>query len=212
MKIKNSKILILAPHTDDGEFGCGGSIAKLIEDGNQVFYIAFSICEKSVPEGFPKNILDKEVRNATKTLGIPESNLRVLGYEVREFIRDRQKILEDLVSLKKEIQPEVVFCPSVNDVHQDHQTIAKEALRAFKFQTILSYELPWNNIHFDNSLFIHLEERHVKLKLEALKEYESQYLRSYAKEDLPMTQARFRGVQAGGKLAEVFEVLRMQVK
>ena len=35
-------ILVLAPHTDDGEFGCGGTIAKLIDQGKNVFYAAFS--------------------------------------------------------------------------------------------------------------------------------------------------------------------------
>ncbi len=40
------RILVLAPHTDDGEFGCGGSIAKFIEAGKEVFYAAFSTAEK----------------------------------------------------------------------------------------------------------------------------------------------------------------------
>ena len=35
-EIKN--VLILAPHTDDGEFGCGGSIVKLIDSGAEVYY------------------------------------------------------------------------------------------------------------------------------------------------------------------------------
>ncbi len=45
------KILVLAPHTDDGEFGCGGTISKLVREGNDVFYVAFSSCEKSLPIG-----------------------------------------------------------------------------------------------------------------------------------------------------------------
>jgi LmbE family N-acetylglucosaminyl deacetylase len=61
-------IIVLAPHTDDGEFGCGGAINKWIEEGHEVYYVAFSSAEKSVPEGFPKNILKKEVREATGIL------------------------------------------------------------------------------------------------------------------------------------------------
>jgi len=49
-----NKILVLAPHTDDGEFGCGGSIAKFTMDGKNVFYAAFSTAEKSVPDHLPK--------------------------------------------------------------------------------------------------------------------------------------------------------------
>ncbi len=44
------KILVLAPHTDDGELGCGGTIVRLIDEGQDVYYVAFSICEESVPE------------------------------------------------------------------------------------------------------------------------------------------------------------------
>ena len=47
------KILIISPHTDDGELGCGGSIAKFIEEGNDVQYVALSCCEKSVPRNIP---------------------------------------------------------------------------------------------------------------------------------------------------------------
>ena len=55
------KILILAPHTDDGELGCGGSIARFIEEGKDVYYVAFSTAEESVEHGLPKNILEIEV-------------------------------------------------------------------------------------------------------------------------------------------------------
>jgi len=31
------RVLILAPHTDDGEFGCGGSVARFIGEGKEVY-------------------------------------------------------------------------------------------------------------------------------------------------------------------------------
>ena len=64
------RALVLAPHTDDGEFGCGGTMARLIESGVKVTYAAFSTAAKSVPEGFPKDVLKHEVRAATGVLGI----------------------------------------------------------------------------------------------------------------------------------------------
>ena len=36
------RVLVLAPHTDDGEFGCGGTMARLVEGGAEVRYVAFS--------------------------------------------------------------------------------------------------------------------------------------------------------------------------
>ena len=65
------RVLVLAPHTDDGEFGCGGTIARLLDGGADVRYVAFSIATKSLPEGFPPDTLAKEVRAATAAIGIP---------------------------------------------------------------------------------------------------------------------------------------------
>ena len=40
------KVLVLAPHTDDGELGCGGAISNFLDSGKKVFYVAFSSAEK----------------------------------------------------------------------------------------------------------------------------------------------------------------------
>ena len=68
-------VYVLAPHTDDGELGAGGTIAKLIDLGANIFYFAFSTAEESVPNELPKNILKKEVVSATNKLGIPNKNV-----------------------------------------------------------------------------------------------------------------------------------------
>ena len=203
------KVLVLAPHTDDGEFGCGGTICKLIEEGIEVFYVAFSSCEESVPEGFPKDVLITEVKEATGHLGIKPENLRVLNYQVRMFPYKRQEILEDLIVLRKEIDPDLVLIPSLEDVHQDHMTIANEAVRAFKNRNIYSYELPWNNFRFSMDCFIILEEKHINKKLEALRKYKSQAaIRSYVSEEFLKGLASVRGTQVGRNYAEVFEIKR----
>jgi N-acetylglucosamine malate deacetylase 1 len=202
-------VLVLAPHTDDGEFGCGGTIAKLVELGATIHYIAFSTCEESVPEGYPKDILVHEVKKATAVLGVLPQNLHILNYKVRYFNYNRQEILEDIIKLGKQIKPDVVFIPSVNDIHQDHSTIAMEGLRAFKKTNILSYELAWNNISFNHAYFVRLEERHVNTKIAALAQYESQMHRPYASKRFIESLALTKGVQIGGEYAEVFEVVRL---
>ena len=66
---------MLAPHTDDGEFGCGGAISKFINEGHDVHYAAFSACQQSVLPQFPSDILITEVKEATSILGIKPENL-----------------------------------------------------------------------------------------------------------------------------------------
>ncbi len=64
------KVLVLAPHTDDGELGCGATMSKLVEAGCRVCYVAFSICEDSIPEGFEPDTLLRELYSATSLLGL----------------------------------------------------------------------------------------------------------------------------------------------
>ena len=208
MKQGIERVLVLAPHTDDGEFGCGGSIAKFIEQGKEVYYVAFSTAEKSVPEGLPKNILEVEVKAATKRLGISPANLIIYKYEVRKLNYARQEILEELVKMKREIAPHLIFIPSPNDLHQDHQTVAVESIRAFKKNSILGYELPWNNITFHTQTFVKLDKAHIEKKIYALKSYESQSQKAYATEDFILSWAKTRGTQIGTQFAETFEVIR----
>jgi len=203
-----NRVLVLAPHTDDGELGCGGTIAKWCDAGNDVFYVAFSTAEQSVPEGFPKDILKTEVRLATEVLGIKNENLIIMNYEVRKLNYSRQSILEDLVSIKRDVKPDTVFIPCMDDIHQDHSTVAHEALRAFKSTTMLSYELIWNNISFNTHSFVVLDEEHIIRKARALKQYASQGGRPYMSEEFVLAMATTRGVQIGVKYAEAFEVVR----
>jgi LmbE family N-acetylglucosaminyl deacetylase len=207
MKTKK-RVLVLAPHTDDGEFGCGGTIAKFIEEGHEVTYAAFSACQQSVLPQFPSDILITEVKAATKVLGIKSENLLLFDYDVRTFGYRRQDILDDLIQIRKDLNPELIFMPDLQDVHQDHATVATEGLRAFKFSSILSYELPWNNLSFTTSSFVHLDEKHVQTKVNALKEYQSQAHRPYSDEDFLRSVARTRGVQIGTKYAEAFNIVR----
>ena len=207
-----NKILVLAPHTDDGELGCGGAISKFLEEGKVVHYAAFSIAEKSVPEGYPKDILEKEVKNATQKLGINPENLKIMKFPVREFAKYRQDILEEMIKIKKEIQPDLVFIPSSFDIHQDHKVIHEEALRAFKHSCILGYEFIWNNFSFNSSSFVVINEEHLNNKIQALKMYESQSDRFYTTDESLRGLAKYRGLQIGSSYAESFEVIRWIIR
>ena len=205
-----TNVLVLAPHTDDGEFGCGATIAKLIEQGIKVTYVAFSIAEESVPKKFPKDILATEVSRATKVLGIKPEDLIVHRFPVRHFPKFRQDILEEMVKLNSRLTPDIVFMPSPNDTHQDHQTISSEGFRAFKKRSILGYEVPWNNLTFNTTAFSKITRHHLEIKMEALKCYISQLGRDYVTREFIESLANVRGAQIGEQYAETFEILRFR--
>ena len=206
--LANRNILILAPHTDDGELGCGGTISRAISEGATVHYVAFSTAQASVPPGFPSDQLVTEVKEATAILGIEVEHLHVFDYEVRKLNFKRQEILEQLIALRKIINPDLVFMPSLRDIHQDHSTIANEGLRAFKHTSILGYELIWNNLTFDTDCFVELQEDHLATKINALKAYKTQEGRNYMDPEFIRSLAKVRGTQVGCKYAETFEVIR----
>ena len=208
-----SRILVLSPHTDDGEIGAGGTIARFVDEGKEIYYVAFSSCKASVPKGFPEDVLKIECKKATSILGIKPENVILLEYEVRTFPLHRQEILDDMLALNRQIKPELVLVPSSNDIHQDHQVIYAEALRAFKKNaSIWGYEHPWNNLTFTTDIFVKLEKRHIKKKIDAMKQYESQNFRSYFDEKYIKALAYMRGTQVDYPFAETFELIRLLVR
>ena len=207
-----NKVLVLSPHTDDGELGAGGTIAKFLEQGIDIYYIAFSGCEASVPQGLPKNTLRKECKRSTKILGLKPDKVIIMDYEVRTLPEHRQEILEKLIKLKGEFQPEIVLVPSSHDMHQDHGVIYWEALRAFKKEaSIWGYEHPWNNLSFSTDIFVVLNLKNMERKLKALKEYKTQKSKSYMDEKNIMALGSTRGSQLDQPYAETFELIRLIV-
>jgi LmbE family N-acetylglucosaminyl deacetylase len=210
MLFGSSRALVLGAHTDD-EFGCAGLIARLVEQGTEVHYACFSPCEESVPEGFDKDVLRREVVDAVEILGIPLERFYMYDFRVRHFPQFRQEILEELVALRRRVEPDLVLLPSSSDIHQDHGVIAAEGIRAFKHSTMLGYELPMNTISFQHACFVRLEERHLEIKALHAAAYVSQRHRTYMRAEFLSSLATVRGVQMNAPAAEAFEVLRLVV-
>lgn len=205
MKIFFEKALVLAPHTDDGELACGATISNLLRQGTEVYYVAFSSCS-DVYDTSQGDVLRAEMYAATAVLGIKRENVNVFDFPVRKFKEHRQAILDLMVKLNLDLQPEVVFAPSIHDIHQDHITIAYECLRAFKKRTILQYEVPWNNYTFDNQFYYCVDDSDVELKIKAIQCYRSQKHRDYTQQEFIKGLLLTHGVQIGEKYAEVYEI------
>ena len=199
---KKRKALVLSPHTDDAELGCGGTIAKLIEEGWDVHVIYFS----AVAERYPN--LVEEAAKSGEILGITHE---VLNFHTRFFPRDRQEILQSLYDHSRSIKYDLVFTPTTTDIHQDHGVVTAEAKRAFRNCTLLGYELPWNNLSVSLNCFIPLEERHIKKKILALDCYDSQKHNPYFNEKFFRSVVKMRGIQLSSPFAEGFETIKVRL-
>ena len=206
-------ILILSPHTDDAEIGCGGTIGKLVRQGKNILWLAFSTAEESLPDELPKDTLKKEFISVTEHLGLSSENYQVLDFKVRKLSEKRQEVLERLIEIRKQFKPDLVIGPSLNDFHQDHSVVANEMIRAFKTScSIICYELPWNHIQFQTQMFVKLSEEDLTSKIEMMGMYKSQFYvkRQYFSESFLRSLAKVRGAQIDTDYAEAFEVIRWQ--
>jgi LmbE family N-acetylglucosaminyl deacetylase len=200
MKFKN--VLVLSPHTDDAEIGAGGTIHKLLQEEAFVQVIAFSYCDN--------NHLIEEFNNSMTKLGV--SHYTVLDYPRRQLDYHRIQILDYLYKLRTTGKYDLVITPSSSDVHQDHNTIYNETVRAFrKHATIWGYVLDWNIVQqHPITNYVILNQDDVDAKLRALSCYKSLNMDSR----LPILQAFMatHGYIILEKYAEAFEVVRQRWK
>jgi len=187
-------ILVLAPHTDDMEFGCGGTIRRLADEGHQISVLVFSSCEESLPPGFTVADIEAEQFNASDVIGVRKENITIYDFPVRRFDSHRQDILEVLVQFKRGNNINIVFTPSRSDVHQDHAVICAESIRAFRNSSLLGYELPWNDLTSSHNYFYSLAPEHIDAKEAAIHCFRSQQHRSYDASDMRCL-AKVRGLQ-----------------
>lgn len=208
-----SRALFIAPHTDDVELGCGATLARCVDECETVDVVVFSTAVESLPDGSSPDRLRVEFLKAMDEYAIPADRIHVFDFQVRRLNYSRQEVLEELVRLRKKLDPTIIFTPSGGDVHQDHQVVHNESLRAFKSVTMLGYELPWNHFHFETRVFVKVTEEYLETKLRALRAYESQMEknRGYFDAEFIKGLARVRGIQQGVPYSEAFELITLKV-
>lgn len=197
---------MLAPHPDD-ELACAGTLIRMARAGVTVKIVYLSHCGESLPVNWDFNTRALEASAACEKMGI--RGHEVWSYRVRQFEADRQQLLQRLINLKNAMEPELVLIPSMSDMHQDHQTTHREALRAFKDTSIFGYEMAQNQIVTGNTAFVLLTSWLLDTKIEAMSLYKSQINKKYLQADFLTGLARVRGLQAGWEFAEAFEVIRL---
>lgn len=200
------RLLILSPHPDDAELGAGATIKKY--QNNEIRWMVFSDCVDSLPEGSDNNRLIHEFKAVCHLAKINDCDL--ISFPVRRFSEYRQDILELLIKERDKFKPDLIIGPSLNDTHQDHTVIAHEMVRAFKNASILSYELPWNNLISRGNYFEKITFEQLSFKLKILSKYQSQVEkhRPYFDPDYIRSLAITRGSQINTNYAEAFELIR----
>lgn len=197
----------MSAHPDDAEIGCGGSLAAAREAGARIQVAALSRCEDEAPKGAK----DERAKEFVASAAILGAKPLLFGIPNREFPEHRREVMSILEELQDTVRPDLVFFPSLDDPHQDHEVVARAVVRTFRRkETLLQYEvLRHGSNTFTPNLFVDITE-HLETKLRALREYRSQFSsRAYFDEASFRSLARTRGAQSGCEYAEGFMVQMM---
>ena len=216
------KILIICPHADDEILGCGGFISKYSKKNYQINVLILTNANKGVPEIYsPEEIrtIRNEANVANKLVGTKKiffENLPAINLNIYPIY----KITNIIDKYIKEVNPEIVLIPSLNDIHDDHKIVFKAAKismrpnRKSNIKKILSYEVvsetEWNEQgkSFNPNYFVSLKKVDINNKVKAFLKYKSQvkkFPHPRSKEGI-INLSRVRGSQVFEEYAEAFKV------
>lgn len=202
-----STILALAPHPDDIEIGCGGTLAVHSDRGDDVHL--FVATEGDV--GGSAEVRKSEQQRSAGILGIHEIHWG--GYSDTSLPQQSMALMATLEKIMQQVQPDTVYVNYRDDTHQDHRVLAQIANSVTRYvPNVLAYETP-SSIGFDPTLFMDISDT-MSRKIEALEAHASQVERTHVKlniVEIALATAHFRGVQGKLSCAEGFMPVRMRL-
>ncbi|MEM2145432.1 MAG: PIG-L family deacetylase [Candidatus Jordarchaeaceae archaeon] len=151
-----NNVIVVAPHPDDETLGCGGTIAKKIHEGCEVFVIYMTDGRYALTEIGEKEALDpldmKELRKkdalkAAEILGLKERNLFFLEIEDKNLKAYKDYARKIVLRILKDVNPSELYLPQRKEYNLDHRMthiIVKEALRNGRFNLAeYQYAIAW---------------------------------------------------------------------
>jgi N-acetylglucosamine malate deacetylase 1 len=125
------RIIVLAPHPDDETIGCGGTIAKLARSGSNVCILFVSRGDAvNVKVKGLADIRENEAHRACEILGVQELVFR--DFPDGKLEKHYDEVKDSVRGVIKSYNPDIIFTPSVMDLHPDHVTASKIALSLLK--------------------------------------------------------------------------------
>lgn len=132
------RLLAVFAHPDDESFSSGGTLAKYVAKGFEVYLVAATKGEAGQWSGVPRRgrelgqVREKELLRAAKILGIKQ--VEFLGFIDGKISNDLvPKLTEAIVQKMREIKPQVVITFDSSGVsgHLDHIAVSLATARAF---------------------------------------------------------------------------------
>ena len=204
MNFFGKRVLFLGAHPDDIELGCGALLHHIVHQ-TEVLCVTLSDNQKN-PD--LQNVKDEHYKSMA-VLGVPKEKIVLGPFTTRVFPDSRQEILEYFLKIRKDFKPDLIFIHSKQDVHQDHNTMSDEALRAFRGITVLGFDVVRSSYGFFPNFLVEVNEADVNAKIEALSQYETYREKYYFNSELTRSIMVRHGALAECPFAEGFDILRI---
>lgn len=198
------RILFLGAHPDDIELGCGAFLHHVLPH-SEVRCVTLSGNHKN-PE--LKNIVQEHLTSLS-VLGVLREQIIIERFETRKLPQQRQEVLEYLFQQGLDFKPDMVFVHTKSDIHQDHNIVTEEALRAYRGITVLGFDVVRSSYGFFPHFLVEVSEDDVQAKLEALASYKTYSDKYYFDPDLLRATMIRHGALAERPYAEGFDILRI---
>lgn len=208
------KLLVVAAHPDDEILGCGGTMAKLADEGHHVSCLLLSSGRMG------KWQLDDAGRFLSEIIGIRD-------YSWDEYPDNRfdtvplLDVVQTIEGVLRTIEPDMIFTHHYNDLNVDHRVTYQAILTACRpvatkpVRQICSFEVlsstEWQlPSAFEANMFIDVT-RTLDRKLKAMREAYGRELQEYphprSTKGIAIQAAR-RGMDCGLQAAEAFRLVR----
>jgi len=212
------KILAIGAHYDDIELSAGGTIAKFIKEGHEVFVNIVTASDYTSYSGeILRDKYESEIEgiNGLKKLGIKEYKIKNLGYETKKVPFD-STLIETINRSIDTIKPDLIITHHLNDSHSDHINTCKSTLAAARYQNNIwmmepLYPAKLSNVGFRAITYVNISDS-FELKIESLKEHVTQWKKYPYWGDLVTSLARLRGIEIKCRFAECFEPIKEEFK
>ncbi len=216
------KILVIAPHADDEILGVGGTMARNIAEGNQVFVLIVTHGEKPLFSDEIVSQIRKETIQAHKFLGITKTYFGELPAVMLEQI-PRYQLNDKISKVIQEVEPDEVYIPHIGDMQKDHQLVNEAAMvavrpkYAHKISAVYAYETlsetEWNIPNTSNAFIptVYTDiSNYNDTKKQALAYFESQVSAFPDPRSLEAVEAlaKYRGSTVKVNAAEAFMLIR----
>jgi LmbE family N-acetylglucosaminyl deacetylase len=197
------QVLCLGSHSDDVEIGCGGTILRLSEEYPccKFQWVVLSATEeREVEARCAAELFAGSARLSGPPIvkHFPDGFLPFVGAEVKAVFEE----------LKGIVSPDLIFCPSRTDAHQDHRLIGELTWNTFRNHLILEYEIPkYDGDMGQPSVFVPLSAVQYRQKVDCLMEaFPSQHAKPWFEPQTFLSLMRLRGMEcnAPSGYAEAF--------